>query len=207
MRSRLFLAAVPFLWGVPAANATVHVAIDLTHQRMHVNGDEGSYDWPISSARSGFSTPGGSYAPTHLELMHYSRNTICRRCPTRSSSAVATPSTAPIRRARSAARPPTAACAFRPATRRRFTRWCSMRARASRSAARRRRPRPFAVARNHRSRAYETASYDDGSGYVMPRRSRIYAAPVYSSPVYGYKGYDYGQPVYSGYGASSPFPF
>ena len=66
---------------------------------------------------------------------------------------------------------------------------------------------PFAVARNHRSRAYETASYDDGSGYVMPRRSRIYAAPVYSSPVYGYEGYDYGQPVYPGYGASSPFPF
>ena len=73
MRSRLFLAAIPLFWGVSAAHATVHVAIDLTHQRMHVNGDEGSYDWPISSARSGFSTPGGSYAPTHLELMHYSK--------------------------------------------------------------------------------------------------------------------------------------
>ena len=55
------------------AHATVHVDIDLTHQRMHVESAEGSYDWPISSARSGFSTPGGSYAPTRLELMHYSR--------------------------------------------------------------------------------------------------------------------------------------
>ena len=56
-----------------AVQAAVQVAIDLTHQRMHVAGAEGQFDWPISSARSGFSTPGGSYAPTHLELMHYSR--------------------------------------------------------------------------------------------------------------------------------------
>ena len=55
-----------------AADATVQVAIDLTHQRMHVDASEGSFDWPISTARSGFSTPHGSYAPTHLELMHYS---------------------------------------------------------------------------------------------------------------------------------------
>ncbi len=55
-----------------AAHATVQVAIDLTHQRMHVDSNEGSFDWPISSARSGFSTPHGSYAPERLELMHYS---------------------------------------------------------------------------------------------------------------------------------------
>ena len=55
------------------AQALVRVQIDLTHQRMHVLSNEGDYDWPISSARSGFSTPGGSYAPTHLELMHYSK--------------------------------------------------------------------------------------------------------------------------------------
>ena len=59
--------------GITAAQATVQVAIDLSHQRMHVSSSGGSYDWPISSARSGFYTPGGSYAPTHLELMHYSR--------------------------------------------------------------------------------------------------------------------------------------
>ena len=59
--------------GATAAQATVQVSIDLTRQRMHVQSNEGNYDWPISSARSGFYTPGGSYAPTHLELMHYSK--------------------------------------------------------------------------------------------------------------------------------------
>ena len=56
-----------------AAHATVQIAIDLTHQRMHVTGADGDHDWPISSARSGFYTPGGSFAPTHLEAMHYSK--------------------------------------------------------------------------------------------------------------------------------------
>ena len=59
--------------GVTAAQSTVQVAIDLTHQRMHVQSNEGNFDWAISSARSGFYTPGGSFAPTHLELMHYSK--------------------------------------------------------------------------------------------------------------------------------------
>lgn len=62
-----------YLGGVGTARATVHVDIDLSDQRMHVESAEGTYDWPISSARSGFYTPGGSFAPTHLELMHYSR--------------------------------------------------------------------------------------------------------------------------------------
>ena len=61
----------PLCLAEPAA-ATVAVAIDLTHQTMHVTSASGTYDWPISSGRSGFSTPGGSYAPTHLEAMHYS---------------------------------------------------------------------------------------------------------------------------------------
>ena len=66
--------AAGFLFLQPlAAQATVQVSIDLSHQRMHVASGQGSYDWPISSARSGFYTPGGSFAPTHLERMHYSR--------------------------------------------------------------------------------------------------------------------------------------
>ena len=74
MRTALFCATgLAFVLGASAARATVQVAIDLTHQRMHVDSNSGSYDWPVSTARSGFSTPGGSYAPTHLELMHYSR--------------------------------------------------------------------------------------------------------------------------------------
>jgi hypothetical protein len=67
------LAVLLLLAAVGSADATVTVAIDLTHQRMHVVSSTGSHDWPISSARSGFYTPGGSFAPTRLERMHYSK--------------------------------------------------------------------------------------------------------------------------------------
>ncbi len=72
MRTALALSTVFVFSLAPHAMATASVAIDLSHQRMHVDSSSGSYDWPISSARSGFYTPGGSFAPTHLELMHYS---------------------------------------------------------------------------------------------------------------------------------------
>ncbi len=49
----------PLLLALPA-QATVAVAIDLSHQTMHVTSSTGTYDWPISSRRSGLSTPGGS---------------------------------------------------------------------------------------------------------------------------------------------------
>ena len=73
MRLIVSFAIAALLASTNFVSAAVSVAIDLTHQRMHVEGAEGSYDWPISSARSGFYTPGGSFAPTHLEAMHYSR--------------------------------------------------------------------------------------------------------------------------------------
>ena len=59
--------------GVAAANAAVHIQIDLSNQRMHVTSSSGSYTWPVSTARSGYRTPRGSYAPTSLQRMHYSR--------------------------------------------------------------------------------------------------------------------------------------
>jgi hypothetical protein len=55
-----------------AVSAKVQVAIDLTSQTMHVESAEGAFNWPISSARSGFSTPHGSYQPYSLQRMHYS---------------------------------------------------------------------------------------------------------------------------------------
>ncbi|MBV8848363.1 MAG: L,D-transpeptidase [Methylobacteriaceae bacterium] len=62
------------LFGLSAnANATVQIHIDLSSQRMHVTSSSGSYDWAVSTARSGYSTPRGSYAPTSLQRMHYSR--------------------------------------------------------------------------------------------------------------------------------------
>ncbi|MFM9161764.1 MAG: L,D-transpeptidase, partial [Methylocystis sp.] len=42
-------------------------------QRMHVTSSQGSYSWPVSTARAGYSTPRGSFAPTGLQRMHYSR--------------------------------------------------------------------------------------------------------------------------------------
>ena len=56
-----------------AASAKVRVHIDLSSQRMVVQSSAGSYVWPVSTARAGFSTPRGSYRPTMLKRMHYSR--------------------------------------------------------------------------------------------------------------------------------------
>ena len=56
-----------------AAQAAVSVRIDLSAQRMHVtNGKGESHTWAISSGRSGFNTPRGSYRPQSLRRMHYS---------------------------------------------------------------------------------------------------------------------------------------
>jgi hypothetical protein len=57
-----------------AAQAAVSVRIDLSSQRMHVTSGSGeSYTWAISSGKSGFGTPRGSYRPYSLQRMHYSR--------------------------------------------------------------------------------------------------------------------------------------
>jgi hypothetical protein len=55
------------------ANATTQIHIDLSTQRMHVQSSSGSFTWPVSTARAGYSTPRGSYAPTALQRMHYSK--------------------------------------------------------------------------------------------------------------------------------------
>ena len=211
MRSRLALAAVSLLWGASAAHATVHVAIDLTHQRMHVNGDEGSYDWPISSARSGFSTPGGSFAPTHLELMHYSKKYHMSPMPHaiffRGGYAIhGTYSTGSLGRPAShgcVRLSPGNAAALYAMVQHEGAR-ISISGSPPASA-------PFAVAR-HRSRSYgydyETASYADGDGYEAPRRARrYYASPANPSAGYGGYPYGYGQPAYYGYDATSLSPF
>ncbi len=56
-----------------AARATTQIHIDLSSQTMHVQSSSGSYTWPVSTARAGYSTPRGSYAPTGLQRMHYSK--------------------------------------------------------------------------------------------------------------------------------------
>ena len=76
MRIWAFVAAI--LCGLFAfdrqAQATVTINIDLSGQVMHVtNGAGATYDWTVSSARSGYVTPRGSYKPYSLQVMHYSR--------------------------------------------------------------------------------------------------------------------------------------
>ena len=46
------------------ARANVVITIDKSHQRMSVsvNGED-RYNWPISTARAGYSTPNGTYHP------------------------------------------------------------------------------------------------------------------------------------------------
>lgn len=55
------------------AMATTSIVVDKPTQTMHVTSDEGSYSWPVSTARRGYSTPSGHYRPQSLQLMHYSR--------------------------------------------------------------------------------------------------------------------------------------
>ncbi len=79
MRHAIFLK-LPFLimsvcglFWFSSAQALVRIHIDLSAQRMEVQSDSGSYTWPISTARSGYVTPRGSFAPTSLQRMHYSK--------------------------------------------------------------------------------------------------------------------------------------
>jgi L,D-transpeptidase catalytic domain len=60
------------IFSMSEADASVLIHINLSTQTMHVSSDMGSYDWKVSTARSGYRTPGGSYRPSLLLRMHYS---------------------------------------------------------------------------------------------------------------------------------------
>ncbi len=64
----LALGATPF-----ACEARVAITIDLSSQTMTVDSAEGSYSWPISSARAGYVTPRGHFGVESLQSMHYSK--------------------------------------------------------------------------------------------------------------------------------------
>ncbi|MGO9004993.1 MAG: L,D-transpeptidase [Beijerinckiaceae bacterium] len=61
-----------FFWLSPA-QATVRIDINLTTQTMNVESASGSYTWRVSTARSGYVTPRGTFRPYSLQRMHYSR--------------------------------------------------------------------------------------------------------------------------------------
>lgn len=72
-QSAAILSAFATLGLIAPANSTARIQIDLSTQTMHVELSSGSYDWPVSTARAGYSTPRGYYAPTGLQRMHYSK--------------------------------------------------------------------------------------------------------------------------------------
>jgi hypothetical protein len=57
---------------MPEAEASVRININLSSQTMHVQSESGSYDWPVSTARSGYRTPRGTYRPYMLQRTHFS---------------------------------------------------------------------------------------------------------------------------------------
>ncbi|MCW6509900.1 L,D-transpeptidase [Lichenifustis flavocetrariae] len=54
------------------AEARVRIRVDLASQTMQVSSASGAYVWPISSARSGFRTPHGTFGVKWMEAMHRS---------------------------------------------------------------------------------------------------------------------------------------
>ena len=67
---KLLIAAM--LIATPAA-AETNITISKSHQLMQVDSDQGTYQWPVSTARKGYSTPTGTFHPYSLQLMHYSK--------------------------------------------------------------------------------------------------------------------------------------
>ena len=70
----LALVVVAVLSGVPARAATILAKVDISEQRMDVFIDGWPrYSWPVSTARSGYYTPTGSFTAQRLAAMWYSR--------------------------------------------------------------------------------------------------------------------------------------
>ena len=70
----LALAAILGLAPASAGAAQVVARVDLSSQQMTVYVDgRPRYDWNVSTARRGYRTPVGSYRPTRMHKMWYSR--------------------------------------------------------------------------------------------------------------------------------------
>ena len=70
----LIVAIATLMFAVPASAATIEARVSLSNQRMYVsvNGVR-KYTWAVSTGRSGYGTPTGSYRPQRLERSWYSR--------------------------------------------------------------------------------------------------------------------------------------
>ena len=73
MVAKTFTLATFFVNFASTTQATVAIEIDLSKQRMYVQSSTANFHWSVSTAREGYETPPGEYAPTALERMHYSQ--------------------------------------------------------------------------------------------------------------------------------------
>jgi len=75
MKTLFAAAALMFAtMATPALSAALEARVDLSEQRMMVyqNGLL-RHSWPVSTARRGYVTPTGTYGPTRMHKMWYSR--------------------------------------------------------------------------------------------------------------------------------------
>ncbi len=75
MRKMLLMAAALLACGatISAADADVVVHVSKSRQTMYVYVDGYlEHEWPVSTARGGYSTPSGTYRPTGFDAYHRS---------------------------------------------------------------------------------------------------------------------------------------
>jgi hypothetical protein len=76
MRLAVALLLAPFLAAavIGTAQAEILITVDKSAQRMTVARDgEALYIWPVSTGRSGYATPSGSFSAFRMEADHYSK--------------------------------------------------------------------------------------------------------------------------------------
>lgn len=74
MRLGSLLLLGMLILATPAAAAPVSVTVDISDQKMYVKvGHFTKYSWDVSTARSNYRTPTGSFQPTRMHERYYSR--------------------------------------------------------------------------------------------------------------------------------------
>lgn len=69
-----FILAFGLMAGVTAAQAKVVARINIAQQKMEVSVDgKVQHVWRVSTARKGFVTPRGTYAPKRMHVKYYSK--------------------------------------------------------------------------------------------------------------------------------------
>lgn len=71
---KIAFALIFFAFAAGSAAAGITARIDVSKQTMTVSEDGAViYSWRVSTARSGYRTPRGTYSPTRMHKMWYSR--------------------------------------------------------------------------------------------------------------------------------------